>query len=50
MKTYSVSKVKQLIDLNGDSVNFELKFKSLNWEKNIIRIDKFKKIDINSYK
>ena len=26
MKTYSVSKVKQLIDLNGDSVNFELKF------------------------
>jgi hypothetical protein len=27
MKTYSVSKVKQLIDLNGDSVNFEIKFK-----------------------
>ena len=26
MKTYSVSKVKQLIDLNGDSVNFDLKF------------------------
>ena len=27
MKTYSVSKVKQLIDLNGDSVNFEINFK-----------------------
>jgi hypothetical protein len=27
MKTYSVSKVKQLIDLNGDSVNFEVSFK-----------------------
>lgn len=27
MKTYSVSKVKQLIDLNGDSVNFEVNFK-----------------------
>lgn len=27
MKTYSVSKVKQLIDLNGDSVNFEISFK-----------------------
>jgi hypothetical protein len=27
MKTYSVSKVKQLIDLNGDSVNFEINFR-----------------------
>lgn len=27
MKTYSVSKVKQLIDLNGDTVNFEISFK-----------------------
>jgi hypothetical protein len=26
MKNYSVSKVKQLIDLNGDSVNFEIGF------------------------
>ena len=26
-KTYSLSKIKQLIDLNGDSTNFDLKFK-----------------------
>jgi len=27
MKTYSVSKVKQLIDLNGESINFEIMFR-----------------------
>ena len=27
MKTYTVSKVKQLIDLNGDSINFDITFK-----------------------
>ena len=36
-KVYNLSKIKQLIDLNGDSTNFNLTFKATSLKQNSFR-------------
>ena len=43
-KTYTLGKIKQLIDLNGDSTNFELSFKVTCKDKPTVRRIFFDKI------